>query len=152
QVYKAPRGESMNDAAKTVQATRASGVSFVPYLWLIASVGALGVISTFSGDEILQRLDALKESPSAPVLAAAALFGLCSFASSYPTWKTPLPSFVVAIALGMAGHKLFAPIVARPTLLSALVTGSAALILFGGGLEMPLRSFLRLIVKIALLA
>jgi NhaP-type Na+/H+ or K+/H+ antiporter len=141
----------MNDAVKSAQAARAS-TSFVPYLWLIASVGAIGVVSAFSGDEILQRLDALKESPSAPVLAAAALFGLCSFASSYATWKTPLPSFVVAIALGMAGHKLFAPIVARPTLLAALVTGSAALILFGGGLEMPLRSFLRLIVKIALLA
>src|SRR5262249_37824814 len=79
-------------------------------------------------------------------------FGLCSFASFYATWKTPIPSFVVAIALGIAGHKLFAPIVGSPTLLASLVTGSAAIILFGGGLEMPLRNFTRLFVKIALLA
>lgn len=119
---------------------------------LIVSVGGLAVVSNLAGEAILARLQTLKDAPAAPVLAALALFAFCSFASFYATWKTPLPSFVVAIALGMAGHTLFAPIVANSSLLAALVTGSAALILFGGGLEMPLRSFLRLFVKIALLA
>jgi cell volume regulation protein A len=42
--------------------------------------------------------------------------------------------------------------VSNPVALTSLVTVSAALILFGGGLEMPLREFLRLFVKIVLLA
>src|SRR5262249_39974753 len=123
-----------------------------PYLWLAVSLVALAGISFNQGAEILPRLAALGDSPTAPVLAAVVLFGLCSVASFYATWKTPLPSFVVAIALGIAGHKLLSPIIARPTLLASLVTGSAAIILFGGGLEMPLRSFLKLFIKIALLA
>ncbi len=80
------------------------------------------------------------------------LFALCSFASFHTTRGTPLPSFVVAIALGVAGHKLFAPIIGNPTALASIVTGSAAIILFSGGLEMPLRGFIRLFMKIALLA
>jgi cell volume regulation protein A len=80
------------------------------------------------------------------------LFALCSFVSFYATRGTPLPSFVVAIALGVAGHPLFAPIVQSPLVLQSLVTMCAALILFSGGLDMPLRDFLRLFLKIALLA
>ena len=68
------------------------------------------------------------------------------------TRGTPIPSFVVAIAFGIAGHTLFTPIVNNPPVLAAFVTGSAAIILFSGGLEMPLRDFMRLFVKIALLA
>lgn len=133
-----------------VSAEGKSGLS--PYLWLVLAVGGLAVVSHGAGDLILQRLSALEDTPTAPVLAALVLFAACSFVSFYATWKTPLPSFVVAIALGIAGHTLFAPIVANPVLLASLVTASAAAILFGGGLEMPLRSFIRLSVKIALLA
>jgi NhaP-type Na+/H+ or K+/H+ antiporter len=126
--------------------------SILPYVWLVAVVVGMACVSTLWGDAIVRRLATLDDTPTAPVLAALVLFGFCSFASFYATWRTPLPSFVVAIALGIAGHTLFAPIVANPTLLSSLVTGSAAIILFGGGLEMPLREFLRLFVKIVLLA
>ncbi|MBV9043867.1 MAG: cation:proton antiporter [Alphaproteobacteria bacterium] len=124
----------------------------LPYVWLLLSVAGLAAISNFAGEQILHRLAALEDTPSAPVLAALVLFALCSFASFYATRGTPLPSFVVAIVLGIAGHTLFAPIVANTTALSALVTASAAIILFSGGLEMPLRDFVRLLVKIALLA
>jgi NhaP-type Na+/H+ or K+/H+ antiporter len=118
----------------------------------VLAVGLLAALSNLAGDEILRRLAEMHDAPSAPVLAALCLFALCSFASFYATRGTPIPSFVVAIALGMAGHTLLSPIVANPTALSTLVTGSAAIILFSGGLEMPLRDFLRLFVKIALLA
>jgi NhaP-type Na+/H+ or K+/H+ antiporter len=128
------------------------GSAILPYVWLVLAVTLMATVSSFWGDTILDRLAELRDAPTVPVLAALVLFGLCSFASFYATWRTPLPSFVVAIALGIAGHKLFAPIVANPTLLASLVTGSAAIILFGGGLEMPLKEFLRLFVKIVLLA
>src|SRR5207248_2443882 len=74
------------------------------------------------------------------------------FASFYTTRGRAMPSFVVAIALGMAGHTLFAPVVGNPQVLASLVIASAALILFSGGLDMPLAHFLRRFVKIALLA
>jgi NhaP-type Na+/H+ or K+/H+ antiporter len=124
----------------------------LPYIWLALAVGALAAISNLFGEQILSRLAEMDDTPAAPVLAALVLFAICSFASFYATHRTPLPSFVVAIALGIAGHNLFAPIVANTTALSSLVTISAAIILFGGGLEMPLRSFIRLLVKVALLA
>ncbi|MDE2183183.1 MAG: cation:proton antiporter [Alphaproteobacteria bacterium] len=134
------------------EATQEARGRLAPYVWLVLAVAGLAVVSDRFGDEIVGRLAGLEDAPAAPVLAAIALFGFCSFASFYASWKTPLPSFVVAIALGMAGHALFAPIVANTTLVASLVTVSAAAILFGGGLEMPLKSFLRLFVKIALLA
>lgn len=129
---------------------RASGRS--AYVWLVLAIGMLALVSNGMGEEILRRLGGIEDVPTAPVLGALTLFGLCSFASFYATRHTPLPSFVVAIALGIAGHTLFAPIVANQAMLASLVTVSAALILFGGGLEMPLRDFLRLLVKILLLA
>ena len=134
-----------------VKAAKAAS-TLKPYIWLVLAVATLATVSYGAGDEILHRLAELEDTPTAPVLGAIVLFGLCSFASFYATWKTPIPSFVVAIALGIAGHKLFAPIVNNPTLLASLVTGSAAIILFGGGLEMPVRNFMRLFVKTALLA
>jgi cell volume regulation protein A len=127
-------------------------VSFAPYAVLLAVLIVLTGVSYGAGDIIVARLGELEDMPIAPELASIVLFGVCSFASFYTTRNTPLPSFVVAIALGMAGHQLFAPIVSNPTILASLVTGSAAVILFGGGLEMPLRDFMRLFVKIALLA
>ena len=141
---------AMETVQRVTSAARRSRAA--PYIWLAGSVGGLALVSQNFGDTILRNLGELSDSPTAPVLGAVVLFGLCSFASFYATWRTPLPSFVVSIALGLAGHTLFAPIVGKPTLLASLVTGSAAIILFGGGLEMPLRSFVRLFVKIALLA
>jgi len=124
----------------------------LPFVWLILAVGALAAISNFAGDQILQRLGTLEDVPAAPALASFCLIALCSFASFYATRGTSMPSIVVAIALGIAGRTLFAPIVANTMVLSALVTGSAAIILFSGGLEVPLGQFFRLLVKIALLA
>jgi NhaP-type Na+/H+ or K+/H+ antiporter len=124
----------------------------ISYLWLAISVALLAGISNVAGDAIVARLAALQDAPSAPILAALVLFALCGFASFYSTRGTPLPSFVVAIALGMAGHDLFAPVVRNREALASIVTASAAIILFSGGLEMPMRAFVRLFIKIALLA
>jgi NhaP-type Na+/H+ or K+/H+ antiporter len=101
---------------------------------------------------MMEQFRHLEDAPTEPILAPVALFAICSFISFYATKGTPIPSFVVAIALGIAGHVFFEPIVKNPPVLAAFVTGSAAVILFSGGLEMPLRDFMRLLVKIALLA
>lgn len=133
-------------------ADRKEPFRLLPYVWLVLGVAALAYVSNTYGKEILSALSHLEEAPSAPILETVALIAVCSFISFYATRGTPIPSFVVAIALGIAGHELLAPVVADRLLLSSLVTGLAALILFGGGLEMPLTSFMRLFVKVALLA
>ena len=109
------------------------------YVWIVLAVVALAAVAYGGGEQILDRLAALDDAPTAPVLAAFVLFAVCSFVSFHATRGTPLPSFVVAIALGIAGRTLFAPIVGNPTALASLVTGSAAIILFSGGLRCPSR-------------
>lgn len=126
--------------------------SRLPYLWLVLGVSALAAVSNLFGAQIMEHIRHLEDAPTEPILAPVALFAICSFVSFYATKGTPIPSFVAAIALGIAGHAFLAPIVNNPATLAALVTASAAIILFSGGLEMPLRDFLRLFVKIALLA
>jgi len=122
------------------------------YLRLAIAVAALALISNLAGARIVGALNGMEDVPFAPALAGFGLIAFCSLACAYGTRGTSLPSFVVAIAFGIAGHALFAPIIANQTALAALVTASAAVILFSGGLEMTLREFLRLSVKIALLA
>jgi NhaP-type Na+/H+ or K+/H+ antiporter len=134
------------------ETTQRARSSRQPYVLLVLGVAVLAVISNVFGEQIMHQLAHLEDAPTEPILAPVALFAVCSFLSFYATRGTPIPSFVAAIALGIAGHTFFAPIVQNPPVLAAFVTGSAAIILFSGGLEMPLRDFLRLLVKIALLA
>jgi NhaP-type Na+/H+ or K+/H+ antiporter len=130
----------------------AAARTLAPYAAVLAVVLGLAVLSYSAGDAIVARLGTLEDMPIAPELASIVLFGLCSFVSFYITRNTAIPSFVMAIALGMAGRQLFVPIISNPTIVSSLVTTSAAVLLFGGGLEMPLRDFIRLFPKISLLA
>lgn len=65
---------------------------------------------------------------------------------------TKMPSFVIAIFLGIAAGDLIKPIVESHAMLSILVGLGATLILFGGGLETPYKSFKKLLVKIMILS
>jgi NhaP-type Na+/H+ or K+/H+ antiporter len=134
------------------ESEQSAGPSRLPYVWLVLGVCALAAVSNLFGVQIMEQIRHLEDAPTEPILAPVALFAVCSFISFYATRGTPIPSFVAAIALGIAGHIFFEPIVKNPPVLAAFVTGSAAIILFSGGLEMPLRDFTRLLVKIALLA
>ena len=137
----------MTESKQGVRSSR-----LLPYVILILAVATLAIVANVFGDQIMHRVGHLEDAPTEPLLAPVALFAMCSFLSFYATKGTPIPSFVVAIALGIAGHTFFEPIVKNPTVLAAFVTGAAAIILFSGGLEMPLKDFLRLLVKIVLLA
>lgn len=112
----------------------------------------MALISHHYGHTIIEEIEALEDVPSEPILFTIALIGLCSFISFYATDGTPIPSFAVAIALGIAGRELFAPVIANQLLLRTLVTGLAALILFGGGVEMTVGRFARIFLKVLLLA
>lgn len=71
-----------------------------------------------------------------------------SFIVFYISHRTSLPSFVIAIFFGLAGHNLLSPIVEHHEVLAALVGFGATLILFSGGLETPFRNFKKLFFKI----
>lgn len=54
---------------------------------------------------------------------------------------TIIPSFVLAIFVGMAARDVFGYLTGNPELLSMLITAGAVMILFGGGLETPFHQF-----------
>ena len=71
-----------------------------------------------------------------------------SFIVFYISHVTSLPSFVIAIFFGIAGHELLYPITENHEVLGALVGFGATLILFSGGLETPFTNFKKLFLKI----
>lgn len=73
------------------------------------------------------------------------VFSFCAF---YLPTSTPVPSFVVAMLLGMVAQPLLEPIVHQHAVLNVLVGVGASLILFGGGLETPFGNFKKLFWKI----
>ncbi len=62
--------------------------------------------------------------------------------------RTIIPSFVIAIFIGMLERDLLAPLMDNATLLSVLTTLGAVIILFDGGLDMPFVRFRSLIFPI----
>lgn len=76
------------------------------------------------------------------------LFAL-SFLVFYLSHLVKLPSFVVAIFLGLAAKPMLSPIIHHEEVLAAIVGVGATLILFSGGLEIPFKNFKKLIWKIS---
>jgi len=81
----------------------------------------------------------------------AAVF-ILSTAAFYASKAMKLPSFVLAIAFGLAAKPVLNPVVIHGEVLSILVSMGATFILFGGGLETPFKSFKRLFFKICSLS
>ncbi|EKE18502.1 MAG: hypothetical protein ACD_9C00313G0010 [uncultured bacterium] len=74
---------------------------------------------------------------------------LLSFLVFYLSHLIKIPSFVVAIILGISAKPLLVPIVHHEAVLAAIVGIGATLILFSGGLEIPFKNFKKLIWKIS---
>ncbi|MBI3671479.1 cation:proton antiporter [Candidatus Azambacteria bacterium] len=120
------------------------------YLWTAIAIAVVAVISwNINVHEIIKSSG---EPETAEIFLLIAIAGFLSFLSANLAEKIGFPAFVVAIFFGMAAKPFFEPIVSNGGMLSALVTGGAALILFGGGLETPLKNFMRLFGKIMALA
>lgn len=96
--------------------------------------------------------EASTESELLVVFLSIAAVCLLSFVSFYLSHGKPLPSFVMAIFLGMAARPLLLPIIENHIALSVIVSLGATLILFQGGLETSFKEFGKLFHKIALLA
>ncbi len=78
-----------------------------------------------------------------------AAFGFLVYELAKPT---VIPSFVLAIFLGMMERQTLAPLIGNSTILGILTTMGAAFILFGGGLDTPFARFKKLIGPILSIA
>lgn len=77
------------------------------------------------------------------------VFGFLAYECAKPT---VIPSFVLAIFIGMLQRDSLAPLTNDPTILTVLTTTGAAFILFGGGLDTPFGRFRKIIGPILSIA
>lgn len=82
-------------------------------------------------------------------LMVIAVFGFLAYEVAKPT---VIPSFVLAVFIGMTARGSLQVIVQNPTLLTTLTTLGAVFILFGGGLDTPFTRFKSLIGPILSIA
>lgn len=117
----------------------------------ISLVSGVLILGQFAGT-IFQLLEHSSEPELVTVFFMIGVLLVLSFLVFYLSEQVKLPSFVVAIFVGMAAHPFFEPIDQQHTVLSALVGIGATLMLFGGGLETPFANFKKLLTKIILLS
>lgn len=124
------------------------GISMLSYIKLFGLLGLTGMLSHQFTPAVMEHLSAHRE---AELLIAffniAAIFGV-SFLAYRASNNTKIPAFVAAILFGLANQPLLEGVTNSQSTLSVIVSVSAALILFGGGLETSLREFKKAFGKI----
>ncbi len=116
------------------------------YALIALLLGAGWLLSSVMGDTVHHHFDHAGEL--GPILLVffemiiVAVFGFLVYELAKPT---VIPSFVLAIFVGMINHDTLAPLVENPTMLTILTTLGAAFILFGGGLDTPFARFKKLV-------
>lgn len=117
-------------------------------MWLAVAWAVSHVSTTW----IDAHLESIAEGEIVKAIYLVALVLLMSYVSFYSAHKRSVPSFVTALLMGIVAKPLLEPIITNTELLTIIVSLAATFILFGGGLETPLRNFWRLFPKIAMLA
>lgn len=82
-------------------------------------------------------------------IIVVSVFGFLAYELAKPTI---IPSFVLAIFVGMLQHDILAPLIGNTAVLTILTTLGAAFILFGGGLDTPFARFRKLVGPILSIA
>lgn len=124
---------------------------FLQMLALGGSLTAVYAVSLFA-DVFYGWLEHSPEHELALIFSVIATIFILSFIVFYASSNTPLPSFVVAIFFGVAGHNFLKPILEHEAIVAVLVGLGATLILFGGGIETPYKNFKKLFWKICSLS
>lgn len=120
---------------------------FLAFFGSIAALAVVAVAGIFAPKELAFFGSSAESELLVSFFEVGCLFVL-SFIVFYVSHATKLPSFVIAIFFGIAGHNLLVPIIEEHAILGALVGFGATLILFGGGLETPFHNFRKLLPKI----
>ncbi len=110
-------------------------------------IAVVGFFSSF-GSTIYKSLQHGSEAAIMTNFFVIATLFLLSFLVFYLSHLVRLPSFVMAIFLGLAAKPLLVPIATSSEILGIVVGLGATLILFSGGLEIPFANFKKLIWKI----
>lgn len=121
------------------------------HLWLIASVIILAIGSRYA----TYLFTAIEHGPEPHLVTALLIMGflfILGGASHYVTLPNQIPSFVAAIAFGIAAQPFLSHLVANKELVAVIVTAIVAYILFGGGLETKWEDFKQLLMKICSLS
>ena len=119
----------------------------LPYLNIIVGLVIVNILSRHV-DWLFQLFFKAGESELLLTFFQIAIICILSFVIHYLSLGTALPSFVTAIFFGIAAQPVLAPIVQHHEALGILVGFGATLILFGVGLETPLKNFKKLFWKI----
>lgn len=98
--------------------------------WLLPQVTS-GLLENFAHDETGTLL----------VFFEALIILIFGFLANELARPTVIPSFVLAVFIGMLMHSSLQPLTSNPAVLGILTTLGAAFILFGGGLDTPFRRF-----------
>lgn len=126
-------------------------ISFL--LWIAIWVAQTALVSSLVGDSVLGLFEHNAEAGLIRVFFGIAMVCLLSFLSFYLAHKNPLPSFVIALIVGIAAKPFLGPLVVEHhEALAIVVTLGATMILFQGGWETPFQNFKKLFWKISLLA
>lgn len=120
---------------------------YTKYISSFVALLVVAVVSVF-GPEIFHFFEAQGEHELIETFFIISVLFVLSFVVFYIADSTKLPSFVIAIFFGLAGHGLLQPIVEKQEVLGVLVGFGATLILFSGGLETPFANFKKLFWKI----
>jgi potassium/hydrogen antiporter len=119
----------------------------LPYAFIVLVLGSSFILSrAIPGAE-----QAFAKFPEGLYLTIALIF-IIGFSTRKFSKKVIIPSFVLAILMGLALQPLFSSLTANFTILSTVNEFLAALILFGSGVEMPWQSFKKYFGPIASLA
>lgn len=118
------------------------------YIIALVSIFILTFISS-SGKSFYTLLGQNSEGELLSIFFITSSLFVLSFFVFYLSHLIEMPSFVVAIILGISAKPLLSPIVHHEEILSAIVGIGATLILFSGGLEIPFKNFRKLIWKIS---
>lgn len=143
-------------SASSYLATRMPGAkSVVRNYTLIALLLAASWLFAAGPTNALIESALLKHESSGPMLlifieiSIVAVFGFLAYELAKPT---VIPSFVLAIFVGMLQHQNLNALVSNPQTLTILTTIGAIFILFGGGLDTPFTRFQKLIGPIVSIA
>lgn len=123
------------------------------YALIVGLLGLCWLLSFWTSNTVSHHFE--HAGANAPILLVffeiiiVAMFGFFVYEIAKPT---VIPSFVLAIFVGMMGKNILAPLIENPTTLTILTTLGAAFILFGGGLDTPFVRFRKLVSPILCIA
>lgn len=127
---------------KTIQRT-------IPYAILLVG---LGLVSFFTRTYLPELEGFLLGTGEAYVYITIAVLLIFGYAINRIAQKTLLPSFVWAIFFGVALQPFLFLLVQQGSIVAIIVQILAAMILFGGGIEVPFNSFKKFFLPITTLA